>query len=130
MSKPKRNAALLRKVGRFIEEHPHRYVQGAWHCGSKMCVAGTAALLCDRFVGWDREDEDVACVRISKETVGREDVSDLAREELGLSFDEADTLFGPDWEPVGEGRLATRVKKALYALARGADVMDVTDSQV
>lgn len=99
-----RNEPLLRKVGDLIASFPDSYCQGIFFqetvCDTLANVAGYAYLITD----------------------------DLPQEALGLRNDEL-LIFHPDWLPsahLNGTTLAEQVQSALYALADGADIVEVT----
>lgn len=99
-----RDDALLRKVGDLVATFPDNYCQSEFieetQCGTVACVAGYAHMLAD------------CCPQTA----------------LGLDDDEL-FIFHPDWLPSANlpgDTLAERVKSALYALADGADIIEVT----
>lgn len=117
MTQPERNDTLLRKVGDVIAAEPERYDQDVVlsYCGTVACVAGHAALLA--------HPEKTAA-----QIINSGPVLATARDALGLSGDEWPRLFDFDWQPAGDPStpLHERVQAALYALAEGASVEEVS----
>ena len=125
-----RNSELFEAIADAIELAPERYDQSDWalpgpddfeglpttellhRCGTKHCIAGWAVSL--------STTEDTR--NKTKDDVDRRGWGAVARERLGLSFDEADELFGQHWLP----RAGMTVPEALRALAAGADVRVVS----
>lgn len=121
-----RNNALLRKVGDVIAAEPHRYDQAEWfndenECGTTACVAGWAVLLHDGDVPRDPHGY-----------VHEHRIDELAQDYLGLDDYTAEELFGGLWHPAGyrpfysRRRQARLVRDALYRLADGASICEVT----
>lgn len=148
-----RNAAMLRKVGDHIASEPDRYNQSVWaqldtsnekhkgsvmidgvttptiniECTSTCCVAGTAAYFSPDVVSWIATDSYRPHADYALTAEGEiKLIMDVGREALGLDEEDARTLFSESWRPVGEGTLHENVRDALYALADGADIYDVT----
>lgn len=132
-----RDEAMLRKVGDQIAANPDQYYQGAWampslDCGTKCCIAGTAVQLQPDFVAFAMEEDDyrsnVHFVKLAGEDKDRL-IQQVAVERLGLTEEEADELFYEDWEPKRSHPtqpLHEAVRDALYALADGASIEDVS----
>lgn len=112
-----RDEALLRKVGDVIASEPWRYDQIAVlsECGSVGCIAGLSAVLAFP------DKSGAALLELYPITL-------MAERALGLTSDEAVRLFKWNWEPAGDPSvpLHERVRDALYALAEGASVEEVT----
>lgn len=147
-----RNKARLRKVGDYIASHPSEYNQESWaevNCKTTCCIAGATVQILAGFRGFDisgySEDEikrakarkyslgvDYVMFKEQGEPVQSIDIPILARQSLGLTPDEATTLFSPDWKPagwefgMGQRKLANLVKKALYGLAEGKSIENVS----
>lgn len=130
--RPKRNAALFRKVADWIQKHPERYDQTTWgrsheSCGTHHCIAGATALLCGA-KPWMIPFSSGKLVPTWEKVVyrGKEVWCDsFAELRLGLTLDERRILFHPDWRPRRgiKGRTPTiRVAKALREFARGAKI--------
>lgn len=126
-----RNAQLLRAVGDRIAAYPHLYDQSEWgrtnDCGTVGCVAGHAAEL----AGYRLDVDGLFGAAVRSDDVGRESTRDVARDALGLTDEEAARLFAGGWRPAGwdghEDKVAGLVRDALYRLADGAAVADVSD---
>lgn len=132
----RRDGALLRKVGDVIAAEPERYDQHHWAeraaCGTRACLAGHAVTMVDGFEGYALDHHHPAHglparaddVRIDGQLYAIEEV---AQEALGL-VDGEWPLFDPGWLPAGDPAtpLHERVRDALYALADGATVDEVT----
>jgi hypothetical protein len=90
-TEPKPNLDLLRRVLKQIDEHPETWDQRAWAskggCGTAFCVGGWASYLAGYKPkinpGWTT----------AWETVDDEEIEDVARRELSLSYEEAFYLF-------------------------------------
>lgn len=129
-----RNAALLRQVGDAVYDHPGQYNQGYWAerahpheltCRTAACVAGWTVRLQPNFERFEfRGLFADRCVMDGKSR----SVELEARRLLGLSKADADRLFSASWEPDGDAHtpLHQRVRDALYALADGVDMGEVT----
>jgi len=123
----RRDGALLRKVGDVIAAEPERYKQVNWlvdrTCGTVGCLAGHTAMLVDGYESHDGGSGVTVVIHGRKRRV-----SEAAQTALGLTDVEEDQLFGSDWEPAGDPAvpLHERVRDALYALADGATVEEVT----
>lgn len=83
-----RNTELLERTMQYILDHPERHDQ-VNYCGTSQCFAGWAAHL----EGWKIVSTFPAVVE--KNGVRRQ-VGGLAKELLGLTNVEANTLFGGD----------------------------------
>lgn len=122
-----RNAELLRKVADKIAAFPELYDQGCWAeedaCGTTACIAGHALLESGKYR--ERVDDWGSVFFFNKEGVAVPPAEE-AEALLGLSKGEATRLFSMGWQPTGEGLLSERVQKALYAIANGADIEDVS----
>lgn len=112
-----RNAELIRKVADKVASEPHNYNQQLYICDTKGCIAGHALVES----GYKVDETGLRFV-----DVGAFHIAYTAALLMGLSLDEANVLFHQQWEPAGEGPLTERVQKALYALADGASVEDIT----
>lgn len=91
-----RNRELFDKIADQIEQHPETYDQNHYRCGTAHCVAGHA-------------------VAISGLEMSQWDTEAAARELLGLTDDEGDTLFNMYWRPPA----GMTVPEALRAIGRG-----------
>lgn len=122
----RRNGPLLRKVGDVIAAEPERYEQMLFfdigECGTRACIAGHAALV-----------EYGSRVSTLRGGVVWDDgsftlVDEAAQDALGLTEEDAECVFGGRWLPAGDPSmpLHERVRDALYALADGATVAEVT----
>lgn len=110
------NHELLDEILSFIKAHPKTWVQDSWYknvdaihgerlfsipeevteqnsCGTSFCFAGHTAIHegfpappLDDSITWFRQVKD-------DDGVYHEDVSDFAREVLGLDYDQSDALF-------------------------------------
>lgn len=133
----KRNAELIRKVADKIAAEPETYDQTDWArydpiCGTTCCVAGHAMLESGLYYLSRGRGEGVLgkfcyiefITHSGSRFIGQYDRT--AQALLGLTADEADKLFSSSWEPCGVGPLEERVQKALYALADGAHIEDIT----
>jgi hypothetical protein len=98
VSKP--NVPLLRKVLTHIEEHPDEHHQAQWAvrtgCGTAYCFAGWAAVMSGAELDWDRSGVDAQ----GRPVTGRCEVDGqrryievYAKDQLGLSYDDANDLF-------------------------------------
>lgn len=128
----RRDGALLRKVGDAIFAEPERYDQRFWAktstCGTTACVAGHVVTFMDGFERVVPRD-DGACDDVVVYGEVRF-IADAATAALRLTEDEWRVLFHYNWEPTGDPStpLHERVRDALYALADGATVEEVTAS--
>jgi len=86
------NAPLMFKTLDHIDAHPDEYNQGEWAtkgpCGTVACFAGTAVMLAGH--EFDFRYEDVDATDVVKD--GRS-IREVARLELGLTFDQGEVLF-------------------------------------
>lgn len=108
-----RNYALIEQVWQYIQDHPRQHRQNSWFsansCGTTACFAGWATLLSGyKTVG-------VSLVR--RPGGDRLYVSEVARDLLGLTFEEGKVLFaGSNGRPM----MALMVKDLL----NGADLQE------
>jgi len=124
----RRDGALLRKVGDVIAAEPQRYSQTTWgretKCGTVACLAGHAALLNANVAGL--MGHSMGQVILKNGWLAP--TYSLAADALGLADEEEDVLFAGGWLPAGDPAtpLHERVRDALYALADGATVEEVS----
>lgn len=127
-----RNADLLKEVGERIAAEPASYSQATWgyapqnSCNTTACVAGHALLAS----GYRLTQLQIFVDSNGKAIPDAAGViRELAGNLLGLDANEAAILFDAEWEPRQDLGidLAERVRKALYAIADGADIEDVTE---
>lgn len=128
-----RNAPLLRKVGDHIAAFPTSYNQTAIietepgvECGTVACVAGWTAQLAS-----ETSQFNLSALTMM---IGdyHYDILDGARSLLGLDKSEAMLLFSGGWLPKPSYKGQSHhlaVKDALYALADGADIKEVTATE-
>lgn len=135
-----RDEAMLRKVGDYIAEHPEEYDQSFWAqksaCGTTHCVAGTTVFLSPEFQTfiWYQGSIFTWSGMFTKENGEYRSIMLQATYLLGLDCEEAYMLFNANWLPKWAGEtdyspqmIAPLVRDALYALADGATIEDVTD---
>lgn len=122
-----RNAELLRQVGDHIAENPDSYSQSSWLapadtlCGTVGCVAGHAFR-----IGYEGEHYENMGAFVYWQG-GQIFLDQEATVLLGLEDYDAQVLFHPDWEPAETaGSLGERVRDALYGLADGKPIEDVS----
>lgn len=154
---PKRNAELLNKIADRIEAEPLRYSQGSWvgenrwlveggeeievACGTTFCVAGWAVIenggkLVNRRTSWG--GKYLGFADRNGHRLDEDEVPSYARRVLGLTEDEAGTLFEGSMVPLDinyndpeyntydfQIRRAKAVADALRKIADGADVDDL-----
>lgn len=120
MAKPTPNLDLLRRVLRQIDSDPDRWNQYTWgcraaapQCGTSYCVGGWACVLAKQSLVWD-ESQAYHVERDGKHC----DIHDVARDLLGLTGLEADTLFDchnkrGDIEHIAQ-RIAARAGEPLW----------------
>ena len=114
---------LFREIADKIEDHPELYDQADYEaqkdCGTAHCIGGWACELRRDDLQW-----------ITNSYYGQEDVSPLAgffeagSNLLGLTGKETMILFDAGWTP----REGLTVPAALRAIADGAEIADVTDT--
>lgn len=133
-----RNEAMLRKVGDAIAAEPERYMQTAFRidhedkCGSLHCVAGWAVQLSPE-LEWEQPADHYASDVRDRETGELLRVDDAAARVLGLDPEDVG-LFAATWLPSGvrkhthRAERAELVREALYKLADGAPLQDVSTS--
>jgi hypothetical protein len=139
-----RNADLFRRVADMIEAHPANYDQQAWlmtadykpptsllpDCGTTCCINGWGVWL-------SATSEMHAKARIATSDAGYfnaliaqlgqpDDSFGLGAELFGITEDEAEWLFDPDWAPEwdpAEEDLTNAVARALRSYADGAPIL-------
>ena len=136
-----RNSEALRSIGDRIVSDPSSYDQASWTstCGTTMCIAGYGCMEMPGFVGF----KVVRGVHLAifDESSGLpphflHPSSSAVRAFLKLTEDDADALFDALWKPVGwdeytpDEKLPLLVRDALYALASGASVEEVTAEEL
>jgi hypothetical protein len=94
------NVPLLRKVLTHIEEHPDEHDQAQWAvrtgCGTAYCFAGWAAVMSGAELDWRHAgvDEHGRPTTDSCEVDGqRRYIEGYAKDQLGLSYNDANDLF-------------------------------------
>jgi hypothetical protein len=100
--RPTINVELLASVLAYIERHPQEHKQQNWgergtSCGTTFCFAGTAALMDGATLLWGKEsaaNSRELLYGVMDYSGQVTSVEKYARHELGLTTDEADTLFG------------------------------------
>lgn len=87
------NVPLFRKALEYVTEHPEEHDQDVWayrtRCGTKLCLAGTVAMLTGHAFVWDEFSDGAQAVWT---TDGRS-IADVAQDELGLDNVDANWLF-------------------------------------
>lgn len=105
------NVPLLRKALEHITEHPEEWRQGDWalrcdqptevtngqgecetFCGTSFCLAGHVAVMTGHEISW-RQNPHATGTSNSFWVVGGDRISDVARDELGLTERQAESLF-------------------------------------
>ena len=125
---PKRNVTLLQTTMRFIELNPDKHNQRAWvnECGTAFCYAGHAALLAGvteppmsvtaSYDYWGVNIstlESCGVARYEDLNAGTQIVDEFAAQQLGLTEEEASTLFEAD-------RTVKALRALVDALCNGA----------
>lgn len=102
------NEDLVRKTWDYIKLNPDKWDQDTWvagedgkGCGTTGCFAGTALMLegyrpikVSRREPFDRKVRDYwDMVSPTGEHIENDEIGDVARDELGLSWDQADRIF-------------------------------------
>lgn len=100
IEQPKPNVELLRKTLKYIEDHPEEWRQESWHCGTKACFAGHAALLAGGTWAHEhgmcmlaRDDDPHDHVWQTYDGTALVDVDDRAIRVLGVTEEQASRLF-------------------------------------
>lgn len=87
------NIPLLRKTMERIEAYPDEWDQTYWAvrdaCSTTMCFAGTAVWLAGHQFAWHDDDDGQSADMTTNHRV----IVYLAREELGLTDQQADDIF-------------------------------------
>lgn len=107
IEEPWPNLPLLRKVLDHIDAHPEEWHQRFWAinttetaCGTAYCIAGHAAVMTGHDVKIDPADiwsvlvdDNESCIRDLPDEPLESTVAFVARQELGLSFEDGCVLF-------------------------------------
>ena len=109
--RPQVNVELLRKTLEHITAHPEEWDQGIWArrdaCGTALCAAGHAVQIAGHKLHWVACCDSPDCGALARAITAAGElrpIPDVAREELGLTKEQGDWLFGglnslPDlWE--------------------------------
>lgn len=81
------NRELLEKTLQYIVDHPEEHNQAHWVCGTAMCFAGHAVVLAGHQL------HRLSDGTLTGNTVDGNHVSTIARDELGLTYMQSETLF-------------------------------------
>lgn len=101
-AEPVLNVPLLAKVLDHVTGHPGEWNQTMWavenSCGTLCCVAGWAAIMAGYELKFDSAVCSCGCTdaldgNTASYTTTNEFISDVAQRELGLTEDQAKTLF-------------------------------------
>lgn len=120
---PVRNKDLFNQIASTIEQDPDSYCQSVWGeeidlgCGTAHCIAGHAVAIKGYLPFRHEYWGQVWAVQEPGKPIS---TFDLAMQLLGLTRDEADTLFDQDWTPGQEHDCS--VPKALRAFGDGAPI--------